>query len=1151
MNEAIDLELANYATIHKEIPLLVRWNGEKAIGLFEEWTEIERAFRVNVLTQMAQIHALYRIYMAPVDEFGLYYVAHALDTKTDPNPTIQSAIQIEAIDIRLKPYLATLKERMQSVEGSLNNTNFYENLKRQRRAFHRKDARLVNVVEQFNLALTQVPRYLSCITITELHEEIPYVSVKDLWTMFDQARMTENVPCSNYSGFYKMLETVPVKAEWSPSTSDCLSVYANHQQRYHRIFIHTDNVVIQSKFQTNGETPQDVISSIQRTYGISLPQTTDHQKSIEAICYLDAPTINLKLFLIFIYRHPIYSHYLFTEESRSVMKDKTFIYCSYFPNPRRPNRNITFTMKQLPEEESKRVECDLPGKKYATFLRVRIRKCGNQADILTTLHALSIMIAQYKAQESSLIEELAEQGIPIPVDYQVQLKRSTKAKPSGFVFGSSRNQPNAPRRLTIEEMKGQETAYYHVNLSAEPYQWVSEERKNELLDSDGEQKPQVLLFPKHPSEGEQFFYICEKKGFPFADLRTFKEEDQTVFAPSCFSTAQSKKSKLSVYEENKEIEEVVGIRPIATGKTLKPGQLGLVQPWMERWYQLHDTTNQLIRKGVSNRSLDSVLYVLECIKSEDLRIPSEENVNRVKRDMLSLLQSDERYVNEIMSEGYGKSREDLLHQFEFGYIDPLLYYSFLCRYYQLQMLLFRKDGIRKEDYFYLSHPRCAHTETQSQLYDRTIAIVMNQGQEFGKRSHPLCELVARIPYEAISKWTLSMVIWSAQSEWVQYALQTQQEMYQKTIRSLPETSLISITHQTLDEYGHAAWIHGDMGSMHVLTPLHSQFLPQRLIIDSSTITCWIEEDINQLQLYTTIVPESYSDFTGYRVQWDGVTYFIPFEYHPSSTLHDYRLFEKTSRYLVEYTFYLFSHYMKAHPEITLDNLLAHLDDFSTTTFIIEGTENDNDYCKEADHIQREIRYRNKWFDGTHLSIPNELVRKKLMYSLWNEVQTQRERLIRYQAETHLRRYYVHVWDCISYPYHHLVTGESSYLTYVKHRNDTIHHGSDSILPTSVDPYMLYLHQPIQGIQKWLMQPVASMNEAFLRWHQWISYGVNRFDPDDEWEGEDDFHQVVWSNQTNYTYYPSSSNPDEDVVSISVIHIEEGRALIQVMLAMVG
>jgi len=327
---------------------------------------------------------------------------------------------------------------------------------------------------------------------------------------------------------------------------------------------------------------------------------------------------------------------------------------------------------------------------------------------------------------------------------------------------------------------------------------------------------------------------------------------------------------------------------------------------------------------------------------------------------------------------------------------------------------------------------------------------------------------------------------------------------------------------------------------------------------TSTVRIWSEEEITRIKtdhrVFVQSESESYSDFYGKVLVIQDIPYFFPTTYHPSTTLADYRLYEKTSRYLIEYICYGFSTYWQAHPEITNENAEAHIDQFAYSFCKVLGIERDVDYIQAAKTVQRELTSYNAFFRGDALNVTNEYTRKKLVYVLLNEFHTQKERLKRYHSERFMRHYYTHSWDCLAFPHHIILTGESTFLTYADHRTDTIQHGSTHINPTALEPYVLFLMEPILGISTWLMQPIRSdqenfLRECFIRHHHWTSTQVNVFPQDEEWEGENAFHQIIWKNEHEYDFHPDPADPDGDVPLLSIFHISEGKALVQVMLPM--
>jgi hypothetical protein len=1172
-----NVAISTYATEHNELPILIRMMNEReAIGLFEEWKMIEEETkRLPILDQMENIYQVYQIYSRlhpseiKLGDFGLYYMAYVYDKPNTMEEEYQQLLRDEVYNNRLLPFL-TSKEQFFKKENIIilnsdtySSTTFWERLCEKRKTYHKKDALLVAKLKKWNETILSKPKITEqCIIITDLFEEINYEPTNDLWGMFDNAQLSSVLPMTTYSSFYKMIDTFPVKKEWNVSSNQYITVYYQDERHVHCIYIYPDNVIIQSKFQEKGDTPEDVIEKINNTFSITLQRKQENQKRIQAICYIDSPSIIISKLLYFIYSNEIYSHFLFAEESRIAIKDKNYMYCYYYPNPRDTTHYITFTIRNVLEDET--IPCTIPNKKYTTSIRVKIRQCNTYDDIEKTLHMLSQLIARY-TEELPRIQSIFTQVEKKSTETKVSKK--LKKKPT-IVRGSIRGQEHLPTQLSEEEMKGNETNYYHININSEKYQWITDERKNEPTFPSGLPKPHVMVFPKNKEE-EQFYYVCNtEKEYPYVNLKEFKDQqsNSVYYTPSCFKRIPGVKNNLVSYEkdEKEEKDEKVGPRPIKTGKSLKPNQFGLVQSWMERWFQLHNTNQQLIRRGISDSQLDSILYVLECITTKDFRIPDENRIKTRKKELLIDLDKDI-YYNEMMTETYGMSRQEVIKQFETGYIDPLLYHSFLCRKYNVNIVYFSKRGLKNKDYFYLTLPRYHLIPTLSEIYQDTIGVVLNQGNEFNPCNYPLCELLT-IQKSNVSTseiiLTMESIKWNRSSDFYRYIQQTEINMYGKQI--VKRIPIDTIQSQTINEYGMVSWFHTDKGSIQCKTPCHSQQLPI-----TQTIQCWTEKDVIEIQkrifIAQDIHDDTYSNYIGYRLHYEGMDYFFPIKEKISYTLNQYRLYEKTSRYLVEYVYYGFSKYIhtllqpsddEKEEQITIDqiteNIVPYMIRFATqffTTIVMDEL----DYITFSSTINRELSVPNQLYNGTILHITSEFIKKKLMYNLLNEYHSNKESLFQYYREKKLRHFYVHTWDFIQYPHHYIVTTVSDYLTYVNHRTDKMDKASLVIRPFQTSPYILYLQNQLNGVKKWLMQPVSSIEEAFLRFNNWKNNHVNSTienDEKDENEDQDEsFHQVIWKNEKEYDYYPNESSLTDPTLLpiLSVIYVETDKSLVQVML----
>jgi hypothetical protein len=185
-------------------------------------------------------------------------------------------------------------------------------------------------------------------------------------------------------------------------------------------------VIVQSKFEKNGETPTDVIQLIEDTFSIQLLRSVTNQKRIRATCFIDSPLVNLKLLLYFIYQNQPFQRYLFVEESRVIDAEKTFMYFTFYPNPRNTKRFVTFTLRNVHSDEAKHVDCKLPKAEDPdqTFLLLNVRHCENDTDMKETIHMMSVLIRQYKEKESELYAFFKRSGIIVPETNRVKVKES-------------------------------------------------------------------------------------------------------------------------------------------------------------------------------------------------------------------------------------------------------------------------------------------------------------------------------------------------------------------------------------------------------------------------------------------------------------------------------------------------------------------------------------------------------------------------------------------------------------------------------------------------------------------------------------------------------------------------------------------------------
>ena len=625
---------------------------------------------------------------------------------------------------------------------------------------------------------------------------------------------------------------------------------------------------------------------------------------------------------------------------------------------------------------------------------------------------------------------------------------------------------------------------------------------------------QGILFPKDkPSETK--LYICGNKEYPFVDL-TIREGKKII--PYCFKINHIQNiTSSSIYKYDNEMyenEKSIGNTTYEkkTNQLLISKQRGSVLRWIYLLTIIYHPELTYSRVGVSPRYVtDSILWLLESVNQKKFLDFNNDNKALIKAKRTELFEKLRQRPGDIYTECKSNNISSYLTQFEQGYIDPLVYCSFLSRMYDTHLFFFTKQGMKSQsDEFYLIPPSYKHECTLiKENYSTTTLVCLNPGSDLNRLEYPLCELIVRYNRDSKPKNILTPTntdhdLWKS----------TLRNMYGVKERTLPLQKEI-LKHISINENGHVSWLHTIEGSMAVLEPMHSINMSL-----SDAIKVWSPQLLNTFLENNSfeVLKEEYTYFqyNGKLIQKDGYTYFLPTFIRPKSNeklIYDW--YEKTSRYLIEYTQFSFSKYIHEKQINTQDQLYETIYEFSEKIFRI----NEN-VCKDPFPVSRKFKEHNKYYNETHITIPSLTVKKKIIYYLLQEYNINKERLLIYHKEHYMRNYYVKISDLNIYSNTLILYNQNAFLLYVKHQHDTIKQGRTGVYIEAVQPYILFKTIPELNASKFIMQPVESISHAFSVYQSWSTNKVNTWRIDTINNQPIHYDELIWSNESTYKFTSS-------------------------------
>ena len=280
------------------------------------------------------------------------------------------------------------------------------------------------------------------------------------------------------------------------------------------------------------------------------------------------------------------------------------------------------------------------------------------------------------------------------------------------------------------------------------------------------------------------------------------------------------------------------------------------------------------------------------------------------------------------------------------------------------------------------------------------------------------------------------------------------------------------------------------------------------------------------------------------------TYLFPFESYKNEQLILYNWYEKISRYLIEYSMYLFSIYIKTQNEdgieVSKEMIYSHLHQFTEEHLKIKPLQLDEPF-----EVNRNFE-NNLFYNNKLIHIPNETIQKKIIYALLKSYISNPMVIESYSLESNMRNYYVYPTDFKNIPLHIILKSEKSYLSYLSHKESE--HGYINVQPNRTKPYILYKRFTTFKGNRFIMQPISSLSHAIFVSKQWKLKGINLSNVSTE-EDETDLkaNYIIWLNDTdvkedNKWCVCKEDSCVCDLPLISVIHDQDSdNVYIQVML----
>lgn len=617
---------------------------------------------------------------------------------------------------------------------------------------------------------------------------------------------------------------------------------------------------------------------------------------------------------------------------------------------------------------------------------------------------------------------------------------------------------------------------------------------------------QVMKFPRDVqstnslnSDGiNQHYYVCENKDYPFPGLRinNLANNEDYPYVPCCFKVDQNKKGGVFRHYyngEELEIKEKKQQELIITNKILGNSKYGQLPPNLSKFFETIDSEDdyKYIRMGVYRNPSSFLNAVMTALHMETniLDYSNEDKRNKKLEEIRNILASKEicplarqcayTYTYKSLSEKL-KNMDD--------YFDPKLFVQMLETYFKCTIFLFNDES--------LMLPRYTQNYYKNKSNNRCIFIYEHWGSESDHAKYPQCELII--------KWhtqesTNQKIIFEDDkiSKKISKIFKLINNSYSldKHIDEIIFPLKIDIISQKIDSYGKTRCLECKLKD-ELLYILVDPIPPLAINEKKEMIVtgCNIKTALKIIEpLFQTIIDSKVMEIIG---KIGNVNVIIPVKpsnplenipisnsglHYIEGTASELSVFNKNkkmARYLVEYTFWMFSNFLnKIESKEITDEILSK---FAKKNIVIDPN---FEYTK----IPKNFSLSSNILKNGKLVLPSEDGIKRLMYTLKLYSMRDTQTLINYYLKENIVNYYVDITDFDSFSNQVILQGEDSIEKWIQESRFVFKMFNNVAIGYNL-PYF-YMNEKIED-KVFLAQNTDSLTKALIIASTWEQKGYN-------------------------------------------------------------
>ena len=931
--------------------------------------------------------------------------------------------------------------------------------------------------------------------ITSTKLEMTFETNYDIYELFNNIKLSQVVPFACINDYYKLHKNFVPFDSWIYIKNENKKIDESLEVIYIKV-LSTPNFIIKNKnlfstveiyFKNIGESSE--LNSVNIIFETKLypgfnqekfikrilsvfPENIEYSKIEKSIKQFEIKgkyiipdvSINEFLFSDYLINDDFISSIFFIDEFNKITRERINIYTMHGNSKIKDMKNnpiiksldgfISFSI------EKSQSKLDVSGKIKNNIL-VKINKCKNISEANKIKQTINKLISSYISDKNNILRKYTSRPNVVSEIEKMEKTIIEKIKKS------------KRRKVMLKDINPDLFISNYQRLCLKPPVIVSEKINGSSKEVKKliEKNIPVMLFPKYPDEGKQFYYRCEdeKYKYPYLKRNKLKNFDKYPVVPCC-SIKNPITKKTSIYnlyydgdtrlENLKDIKKMGKQYVYITNKTLEYNREGTIDKSIDDFLltaSIKQVNSEYTRIG-SSKTTNSFL---ECV----LKALYPKNIKITENEMNELSETTRKNIFEFMDEHLYLYDKDIYNN-NSRYFEPRMFLRAVEQYFKCQVFIFSSVF---GDTTTLVSPYFERELVLFKINNDVPCIFINEhmGTEFDNLSYPQCELILKKENDKIS------YNFKQNENIVAMSKKLYKELYPIVIVKNPvEIFKHKIVSQGLDYYNKTRLLLFDSDISVIINPvsildnipISSNFSPSNY---KTVIKFLKEEDIDK---YENIIVSGF--LVGIKVS-EPFEFYIPIKTIKSDEISNsslvfptgiykqsqmllYVKYQRITRHLLEYMYYIFSIWIK-------NNKQENIDKETLKTFADENIIIDSEF--KYPKINRIFDIKSPFLKDEKIVVNTSEMKKKLVYSLILKIQSNKNELINYSTYKYMKLYYENIED------------------FNKTENDIILFGQDSLvryIETTIPSYKLYNDiQQIQDLSTYLLQNGSDKIYVFI------------------------------------------------------------------------